>query len=407
MYRAIYTQPLEVARNQALHKQRLKQAKSVVDLKQPQEQLHLIANPKKHEMEEAKCFEIERENAILLAKMSNIMRNGACTHDVGGPPPQATSKPSKPKGQSLNRTHRKQELKRITQENLAILNRIQTKDPTYNHLEWEQWRREHVKYMRQHCVHPPPGTKKKESKFARQLRGQIGSETARGPRSRKYAAAKGSMTDRTRQSGGTHASPVRRPEERVAEALKVIRADDMRLLLGMKRPPEIVKKVFSALMIVVSPFETTEADVTWDAVHDWVRQLHGVDSFLDNLQCFDASSIPQTIVQKTLDFMAMAELYPATVRKFSGALATLCTWIWSACEAANPELTANYRHEQAMNRGQHGEEEAMEEEVPDQGVEETEQDYGFANGDTVGEGSRLPPVNESEAKNNERSPDGS
>ena len=98
--------------------------------------------------------------------------------------------------------------------------------------------------MRQHCVHPPPGSKKQESKFARQLRGQVGAKgsvTARQVR-RPVPKESGAATDRDWRGEASHITSTN-PEARVYQALELIRADDMRLLLGMKRPPEIVKKV--------------------------------------------------------------------------------------------------------------------------------------------------------------------
>ena len=65
--------------------------------------------------------------------------------------------------------------------------------------------------------------------------------------------------------------------------------------------------------IVVSPFDTTESDISWEAVHEWVRQLHGVDSFLDNLNHFGSTQIAPPIVQNTLDFLSHADLFPAKV----------------------------------------------------------------------------------------------
>jgi len=175
------------------------------------------------------------------------------------------------------------------------------------------------------------------------------------------------------------------PEKRVYQALEMIRADDMRLLLGMKRPPEIVKKVFGSLMIVVSPFETTESDISWEAVHEWVRQLQGVDAFLDNLRHFEATVVSPSIVQNTLDYMTNAELFPNTVKKFSGALATLCTWIWSVCESSQPVVTQSYRQQaQGYQIGYHNTESSVVEDVEEGNAAENEGDFGYANGELVG-----------------------
>lgn len=65
------------------------------------------------------CFlgrytEIERENRILLEKMSNIMQN----------PKPALYNPMRVEKASLNRVQRKKELMKITVENQAILKRL-------------------------------------------------------------------------------------------------------------------------------------------------------------------------------------------------------------------------------------------------------------------------------------------
>jgi len=346
-----------------------------------------MTKAKKHEMEEDRFAEIERENAILLAKMSKIMREGAQTQDVGGAPPVGWKAQKVPAGQSLNKSRRKKDLARITAENQAILKRIQLKEPNYNHLEWAQDHKVNRRRMRQLCDLPAPGSKKKESRFVRQLRGEVGSKgssTSRRPARRHVPKPpSGSQTERN-----SYRSPVGAgapPESRMHHSIELMRADDMRLLLGMKRPPEIVKKVFAALMIVVSPFETTESDISWEAVHEWVRQLSGVDSFLDNLRHFEGSSVKPNIAQNTLDFMANAELFPSTVKKFSGACATLCTWIWNVCEAAQPHLTQSYRQ---LSKGyqphMHGEEHDVDEEDGLQQHSGPEADYGFAKGEEVG-----------------------
>jgi len=380
MHRAVYNNAYDEYRAQHIHQKNLRKAKPRVDVSEPQEQPHLLTKAKKHELEEGRFAEIERENAILLAKMSKIMRQGAGTSDAGGAPPIKRKDPVGPS--SLNGVRRKQELRRITQENQAILKRIQLKDPHYNHLEWAQERKQNVKYMRNHCVHPPPGERSQESKFARQLRGRVGkgSVTARSVIKNNSAGRSGAQTDRGRPAGGATA------EERVHNALSMIRGDDMRLLLGMKRPPEVVKKVFASLMVLVSPFETTEADVSWEAVHEWVRQLQGVESFLDNLEHFEAADVSGPVVQRTLDYMTGAQLFPTVVKQYSGALATLCTWIWAICESAQPKMTSEYRNQQA--HPPKGSSDGIESEEPEDDSAiahgDEEEDYGFANGEEIG-----------------------
>merc|ERR1719235_461235 len=56
---------------------------------------------------------------------------------------------------SLNRDLRKTELMRITQENQAILKRIQKAQPVYNHVAWEDAYRKSGAYLRNTCEYPP------------------------------------------------------------------------------------------------------------------------------------------------------------------------------------------------------------------------------------------------------------
>lgn len=70
-------------------------------------------------VETERYTEIERENRILLEKMSNIMQN---------PKPQLYNMPGLATGpgvkKSLNREKRRRELVKITQENQAFLKRL-------------------------------------------------------------------------------------------------------------------------------------------------------------------------------------------------------------------------------------------------------------------------------------------
>merc|ERR1719356_853606 len=115
-------------KNLELHRQRIKAMKPQVDTSEPNvvHLDHLRTNLKREQLLEERYFEIDRENKILLQKMSDIMKHTT----YGGE--RARSGPP-----SLNRDLRKMELMRITQENQAILKRIQKAQPIYNHVEWE------------------------------------------------------------------------------------------------------------------------------------------------------------------------------------------------------------------------------------------------------------------------------
>jgi len=139
-----------------------------VDTSEPQVvQLdHLRNNLKREQLLEERYFEIDRENKILLQKMSDIMRNSSYTNEraKSGPP-------------SLNRDLRKTELMRITQENQAILKRIQKAQPIYNHVEWEDSYRRSATYLRNKCEYPPmPSVRGKTSSRGNSLMPLVGTK---------------------------------------------------------------------------------------------------------------------------------------------------------------------------------------------------------------------------------------
>ena len=82
---------------------------------------------------EERFAQIERDNRILLEKMSNIIRGG------GGIDNRNTNLHY----QTSNRHHRKRELEKITRENLAILRRIQDAKGDLDHADWEAHGRKH------------------------------------------------------------------------------------------------------------------------------------------------------------------------------------------------------------------------------------------------------------------------
>ncbi|CAL1173844.1 unnamed protein product [Cladocopium goreaui] len=105
---------------------------------------HVKVNLKKEQMMEDRYTEIDRDNRILLKKMTEIMKQ-----QTTFPPAERKSGPT-----SLNRDARKKELMRITRENQSILKRIQQAQPVYNHVEWEDQHRRNVTYLRNKCEFP-------------------------------------------------------------------------------------------------------------------------------------------------------------------------------------------------------------------------------------------------------------
>lgn len=89
--------------------------------------MHLHLKLKKLQLEEERLAVIERDNRILLEKMSSIMR-------TSGKVDNRNSYDRK----SLNRQRRLRELLRIARENQDILKRITSSRPQYDHVKWER-----------------------------------------------------------------------------------------------------------------------------------------------------------------------------------------------------------------------------------------------------------------------------
>lgn len=135
----------EAKRRHELHWGRIKNMRSLTDTSEPQvlQMDHIRNNLKKEQMLEERYSEIDRENRILLKKMSDIMKQNT---------PRTMEAPPGP--QSLNRDFRKKELLRITKENQSILKRIQQAQPIYNHVEWECHHNKQQNYLRNCAEYP-------------------------------------------------------------------------------------------------------------------------------------------------------------------------------------------------------------------------------------------------------------
>ena len=83
-------------------------------------------------------LEIDRENRILLQKMSKL----GSTHT-----PASRNSSSK----SLNRDFRKKQSIQITMENLALLKRIHQSKSCYDTQKWESDRKKHERYLKHMC----------------------------------------------------------------------------------------------------------------------------------------------------------------------------------------------------------------------------------------------------------------
>lgn len=132
-------------RCQEIHRSKLFTIKSAIDNSEPHRPSHLRKNMKKEQMKEDRYAEIERGNRILLEKMSTIMQGEKLDN----------KNQSIAYSHSLNKGQRKRELQRITSENQAILRRIQMREPTYDHLQWEEDAKKNERYAANIREFPP------------------------------------------------------------------------------------------------------------------------------------------------------------------------------------------------------------------------------------------------------------
>lgn len=134
----------EDVRRHVMHRERVKTVRPQVDTAEPYvaHMDHVRTNLKREQLLEERYSEIDRENRILLKKMSGIMSTPR-SEERRGPGPS-----------SLNRDARKKELLRITKENQNILRRIQQAQPVYNHVEMEGTHRRNTSYLKNCAEYP-------------------------------------------------------------------------------------------------------------------------------------------------------------------------------------------------------------------------------------------------------------
>uniref|UniRef100_A0A7S1LHX9 Uncharacterized protein n=1 Tax=Alexandrium catenella TaxID=2925 RepID=A0A7S1LHX9_ALECA len=113
-----------------LHRAKLRQSRSAVDISSPATLAmdHFRNNLKRERLLEDRYVEIDRENQVLLKKMSDQMKK---------PNPYLKEGPEN-KPTSLNRTSRKKELQSITKENRRMLKAIQEVKPVYSVKNWDE-----------------------------------------------------------------------------------------------------------------------------------------------------------------------------------------------------------------------------------------------------------------------------
>jgi len=178
--------------DQDIHKERLRTVKSAVRSQflgaAPYAHNEQVRTAAKEAVAERKYTEIERENRILLEKMSNIMQD---------PKPKLYN-PKRFEVASLNRNKRKRELVKITIENQAILKRLQEKAPTYSVNKWNEEYKKNEQFKHNLLEYPQLLDMRSSQNMGTRLDGEtdpayeqlpnIRGSTSQGPRSSTASA---------------------------------------------------------------------------------------------------------------------------------------------------------------------------------------------------------------------------
>ncbi|KAH7820742.1 uncharacterized protein MONOS_5376 [Monocercomonoides exilis] len=115
-----------------IHLDKLRTIKSSIDCHNKANWTHLRTKSKKMQMDEERYCEIERDNALLLAKMSSISRGKG---EIDAKEPDRYNK------YSMNIYVRTMEQSKIQSENQSIVNRIRERKGDFDHTKWdEDWK---------------------------------------------------------------------------------------------------------------------------------------------------------------------------------------------------------------------------------------------------------------------------
>ncbi|KAI9207107.1 KIAA1430-like protein-domain-containing protein [Polychytrium aggregatum] len=120
-----------------LHKDKLKKVQHTVDNAEPKLYLHLHLKLKKLQKEQDRMAEIERNNLILVDRMSHVWSDQSRK--------KLLERPNY--SHSLNSYSRKQREKKIKAQNSVMAKRLEKKEPHLDHLRWDADRRRHLGYL--------------------------------------------------------------------------------------------------------------------------------------------------------------------------------------------------------------------------------------------------------------------
>ncbi|KAI8819184.1 KIAA1430-like protein-domain-containing protein [Fimicolochytrium jonesii] len=131
------------------HAKKLAGVKSFIDTSAPKKYSHLENRKKTLQLAMDRQAQIDRDNAILVQKMTAIMKSTK-SHLYG----QYDQHHPLYYAHSLNEGRRMRIFGKIDEDNLAILHRIETRKPYYDHIDQLQSRVQNLSYLRNIAQYP-------------------------------------------------------------------------------------------------------------------------------------------------------------------------------------------------------------------------------------------------------------
>lgn len=297
---------------------------------------------------------INNDNARLLVRLSKVFANGGnLTPADLGKDPKLEHQRKALRNNASKMIKKRAELNRITFDNKFLLNRIldvpsviNYKDEHYLHTNkrHKQLREETTYYRQKHSPFPVGAERRPKSRASSACSSRAGSTRQNSPHFKHLQSldrpnSVSPPRDTTSEGGDgvvlqqqeLEATMAMQGMLPAAEYLKEVKEEHLAMLLSMRRPPELVKRVFSALMILVSPFEPTHIDISWVAVQEWVKEVGTIKSFMDNLRAFDVTMVPPANPDRTAAFMRQSGLTTERLLPISDSLANLADWLMALC----------------------------------------------------------------------------
>lgn len=340
-------------KNLRRHRERVSGMKAETDSSAPKLPVDPRNDKRKVGVALQRVQKINNDNARLLVRLSKVFANGGnLTPADMGKDPKLEHQRKALRNNASKMIKKRAELNRITFDNKFLLNRIldvpsviNYKDEHYLHTNkrHKQLREETTYYRQKHSPFPIGAERRPRSSHSRAGSAcSSGRSTFRNDSPMTIKSARPASTSPTIVGGLS--SDVHQMDSTgglgmqgmmpAADYLAEVQEDHLAMLLAMRKPPELVKRVFSALMIMVSPFEPTHVDISWVAVQEWVKEVGTIQNFMANLRAFDVTMVPAANPERTAAFMRQSGLSRERLIPLSDSLANVADWLMGLCVEA-------------------------------------------------------------------------